>query len=51
MMRNSTTGEEKMSVGRHIGERGHVIERRRNRQTGDSEENVDLVNLDEGLFN
>lgn len=48
MVRDSTSGLEKVAVGHHIGERGHVIERQRNRRTGDQEENQEFINLDEG---
>ena len=48
MMRDSSTGVEKLHHGRHIGERGHVVQRERNVQTGDREENVEYVNLEEG---
>ncbi|TRY85320.1 hypothetical protein DNTS_001187 [Danionella cerebrum] len=36
-MRDSQSGLERMSIGHHIGERGHVMERSRNRLTGDRE--------------
>ncbi|XP_076451677.1 myeloid leukemia factor 2-like [Babylonia areolata] len=48
MVRDSESGVEKMSVGRHLGSRGHVIERQRNRRTGDQEENQEYINMDEG---
>lgn len=48
MVRDSESGLEKMAVGHHIGERGHVIERQRNRRTGNREENQEYINLDEG---
>nr|KAG5710096.1 hypothetical protein BaRGS_030172 [Batillaria attramentaria] len=48
-LRDSETGVEKVSVGHHIGNRGHVVERQRNRRTGDQEENQEYINLDEGL--
>ncbi|XP_025080784.1 myeloid leukemia factor 1-like [Pomacea canaliculata] len=47
VVRDSESGVEKMAVGHHIGERGHVVERRRNRRTGDHEENQEYINLDE----
>lgn len=47
MVRDSQTGMEKVSVGRQIGERSHVIERQRNRRTGDQEENQEYVNIEE----
>lgn len=48
MMRDSMTGVEKMSVGHHIRDRGHVVQRQRNVRTGQAEENHDYLNLDEG---
>ncbi|KAL8571098.1 hypothetical protein ACOMHN_010559 [Nucella lapillus] len=47
MVRDSESGVEKMSVGRHLGTRGHVVERQRNRRTGDREENQEYINMDE----
>lgn len=44
---DSMTGTKKMSIGHHIGERGHVVEREQNVQTGDQEERQDFINLDE----
>lgn len=46
-VRDSESGVEKMSVGRHLGNRSHVIERQRNRRTGDREENQEFVNMDQ----
>ncbi|KAG6447498.1 hypothetical protein O3G_MSEX004978 [Manduca sexta] len=37
-MQDSRTGTKKMSIGHHIGERAHVIEREQNVYTGDAEE-------------
>lgn len=37
-----------MAIGRHIGERGHVLEKEQNLQTGDTEEKEDFINIDEG---
>ena len=47
-VRDSATGVQKMSVGRHIGDKAHTITKEKNARTGDEEENVDFVNLDEG---
>lgn len=44
---DSRTGTKKMSIGHHIGERAHIIEREQNVQTGDQEERQDFINLDE----
>ena len=40
-----------MSVGRHLGDRAHVIEREENLNTGQREQNEDFVNLAEGKRN
>lgn len=45
---DSRTGVRKMAIGRHIGERGHVLEKEQNLQTGDTEEKEDFINIDEG---
>lgn len=47
MVRDSEKGIEQMSIGHHIGERAHVIERKKDR-TGQIEEVVNLENLDDG---
>lgn len=39
-----------MAVGRHLGERGHVVEKEQNYFTGDSEEREDFINIEEGCF-
>ena len=46
-MRDSRTGVQKMSIGRHIDERGHVMERSRNHHTGEEEENNEFINIEE----
>ncbi|XP_005111632.2 myeloid leukemia factor 1 [Aplysia californica] len=46
-VRDSETGLEKMAVGHHINDRGHVVERSRNARTGEAHENQELINLDE----
>jgi len=46
-MRDSESGLERLAIGHHIGERGHVMERSRNRRTGDREERQDFINLEE----
>ncbi len=50
---DSRSGVRKMAVGRHLGERGHVVEKEQNYYTGDSEEREDFINIEEGwlLFN
>jgi len=46
-VRDSRTGLQQMSIGRHINERGHVIERSQNRYTGEEEESNEYVNIEE----
>jgi myeloid leukemia factor 1 len=46
-VQDSTTGQKKMAIGHHIGERGHVIEKEQNLHTGEREEREDFINLDE----
>ncbi|KAA0702490.1 Myeloid leukemia factor 1 [Triplophysa tibetana] len=46
-LKDSDTGLEKMSIGHHIQDRGHVIERKENRKTGEKELNQDFQNMDE----
>lgn len=46
-VRDSESGTQKMAIGHHLGDRAHVIERKRNTRTGEQEENQELVNLDE----
>merc|ERR1719378_266535 len=45
--RNSETGVDRMAIGHHIYDRGHVVERSRNRRTNDTEENQEFLNIDE----
>jgi len=45
--RNSVTGLDRMAVGHHINERGHIMERSRNRHTNEREEKQDFINIDE----
>lgn len=44
---DSRTGLKKMAVEHHIGDRAHVIEKKKNTYTGEQEEREDLINLDE----
>jgi len=46
-VRDSEREIEKMAIGRHLNERGHVITRQRSTRTGDIDENQDYINLDE----
>lgn len=47
MVRDSERGIEQMAIGHHIGERSHVIERKKDRE-GHIEEVVNLENIDDG---
>lgn len=46
-VKDSESGVEKMAVGHHIHDRGHVIEKSRNRKTSEHDEKQDFINLDE----
>lgn len=46
-VRDSRTGLQKMKIGRHIQDRGHVMERSKNHYTGDEEENNEFINIEE----
>ncbi|XP_036392755.1 myeloid leukemia factor 1 isoform X1 [Megalops cyprinoides] len=46
-MKDSESGWEKMAIGHHIHDRGHVIEKKHNRRTGEREFNQDFQNMDE----
>ncbi|CAH0725492.1 unnamed protein product, partial [Brenthis ino] len=46
-LQDSRTGVKKMSIGHHIGERAHLIEREQNVYSGDAEERQEFINLDE----
>ena len=46
-VRDSRSGVQKMKIGRHIQDRGHVIERSKNQYTGDQEENNEFINIEE----
>ncbi|XP_076435602.1 myeloid leukemia factor 1-like [Babylonia areolata] len=46
-LRDSTTGKEKMAIGRYIGDKGHVIQRQRSRQSGKEKEDQEYVNIGE----
>ena len=49
-MRDSESGVERLAIGHHIRDRGHVMERSRNRRTGDHEERQDYINLEESEY-
>ncbi|XP_013917973.1 PREDICTED: myeloid leukemia factor 1 isoform X7 [Thamnophis sirtalis] len=46
--RDSESGLEKMAIGHHIHDRGHVVQKAKNNKTGDEELNQEFINLDEG---
>ncbi|XP_059187427.1 myeloid leukemia factor 1 isoform X2 [Centropristis striata] len=46
-VKDSESGLEKMSIGHHIQDRGHVVEKKFNNKTGQKEFNQDFENLDE----
>ncbi|KAH1185793.1 hypothetical protein KIL84_018542 [Mauremys mutica] len=46
-VRDSNSGLEQMSIGHHIRERAHIMQRSRNHRTGDQEERQEYINLDE----
>ncbi|XP_033488185.2 myeloid leukemia factor 1 isoform X1 [Epinephelus lanceolatus] len=46
-IKDSESGLEKMSIGHHIQDRGHVVERKFNKKTGEKELNQDFQNMDE----
>lgn len=46
-VRDSEAGLEKMAIGRHLNDRGHVVTRQKDTRTGDMEENRDYLNFDE----
>ncbi|CAH1100196.1 unnamed protein product [Psylliodes chrysocephalus] len=44
---DSMSGTKKMSIGHHIGERAHIIEKEQNIHTGEREEREDLINIED----
>ncbi|KAG8445248.1 hypothetical protein GDO86_010142 [Hymenochirus boettgeri] len=46
-VRDSESGLEKMAIGHHIKDRGHIIQKSKNNKTGDQELNQEFLNLDE----
>ena len=49
-LRDSESGLEKMAIGHHIQDRGHVVEKKHNKKTGEKELNQDFHNMDECKF-
>ncbi|XP_034025216.1 myeloid leukemia factor 1 [Thalassophryne amazonica] len=46
-VKDSESGLEKMSIGHHIQDRGHIMEKKYNKKTGEREFNQDFQNMDE----
>lgn len=46
-VKDSESGLEKMKIGHHIQDRGHVVEKKFNKKTGEKEFNQDFQNMDE----
>lgn len=46
-VRDSESGLEQMSIGHHIQDRGHVVEKKLNKKTGEKELMQDFQNMDE----
>lgn len=44
---DSRTGTKQMSIGHHIGDRAHILERKKNLRSGEEEENQEYINLEE----
>jgi len=45
--KDSHSGMQKIQIGHHIGDRGHIIEKSKNIHTGDHEETQEYVNIEE----
>ncbi|KAK2847224.1 hypothetical protein Q5P01_010223 [Channa striata] len=46
-IKDSESGVEKMAIGHHIHDRGHVLEKKYNKKTGEKEFKQDFQNMDE----
>nr|XP_057936709.1 myeloid leukemia factor 1 [Doryrhamphus excisus] len=46
-LKDSESGMQKMSIGHHIQDRGHVVEKKMNKKTGEKEFIQDFQNMDE----
>jgi len=46
-VQDSRTGLQEMAIGHHLNERGHVVEKKKNRYTGEEEENHEFINLED----
>ena len=49
-LKDSESGLEKMAIGHHIQDRGHVVEKKHNKKTGEKELNQDFQNMDECTY-
>lgn len=49
-LKDSESGLEKMAIGHHIQDRGHVVEKKYNNKTGQKEFIQDFQNLDECML-
>uniref|UniRef100_A0A3B4A5A7 Myeloid leukemia factor 1 n=1 Tax=Periophthalmus magnuspinnatus TaxID=409849 RepID=A0A3B4A5A7_9GOBI len=49
-IKDSESGLQKMAIGHHIQDRGHIMEKKFNNKTGEKEFNQDFQNLDECMF-
>lgn len=49
-LKDSESGLEKMAIGHHIQDRGHVVEKKYNNKTGEKEFIQDFQNLDECML-
>lgn len=46
-VQDTRTGMQKMAIGHHLSDRGHVIEKSRNRYTGEEDECQEYINIEE----
>ena len=49
-LRDTRRELEKMAIGRHIGDRGHVMQKQRNTRTNEVNQHQDLIGMDEGMW-
>ena len=49
-VQDSRSGLQEMAIGHHLNDRGHVIEKKKYRYTGEEEENHEFINLDDGII-
>lgn len=47
---DSRSGTKKMAIGHHIGERAHIIEKKKDLRNGDEEEHQEFINLEDGTY-